>query len=45
MEKVLNSVNYVIRSVGGRERRVIDVDRLQRYDDAAHDGVVLANGH
>ena len=43
IEKVLNSVNYVIRRVGGHARRVVHVDRLQRYDDAAQDGGVLAS--
>ena len=43
IEKVLNSVNYMIRRVGRRDRRVVHVDRLQRYDDAAQDGVVLAS--
>ena len=43
VERVLNSVNYVIRSVSGRDRRVVHVDRLQRYVEAAADGVVLAS--
>ena len=41
IEKVLNSDNYVIRQVSGRERRVVHADCLQRYDEAAQDGVVL----
>ena len=40
IERVLNSVNYVTRRVGGRDRRVVHVDRLQRYDGAAPKGVV-----
>ena len=40
IEKVLNSVNYVIRQVGGRDHRLVHVDRLQRYHEAAQDGVV-----
>ena len=43
VERVLNSVNYVIRRIGGRDRRVVHVDRLQRYVEAAQDGVVPAN--
>ena len=43
VERVLNSVNYVIRRVGGRDRRIVHVDRLQRYVEAAPDGVVLAS--
>ena len=31
-EKILNSVNYMIRKVGGRDRRVVHIDRLQHYD-------------
>ena len=34
VERVLNSVNYVIRRVGRRDRRVVHVDRLQRYVEA-----------
>ena len=40
---MLNSVNYVIRRVGGRDRRIVHVDRLQRYVEAAPDGVVPAS--
>ena len=40
---MLNSVNYVIRRVGGRDRRVVHVDRLQRYIKTSPDGVVLAS--
>ena len=40
---MLNSVIYVIRRVGGRDRRVVRVDRLQRYVEAAPHGVVLAS--
>ena len=43
VERVLNSVNYAIRRVDGRDRRVVHVDRLQRYVEAAPDGVVLAS--
>ena len=39
LEKVLNSVIYVIRRVGGRDRRVVHVDRLQRYDKAVKDNI------
>ena len=37
IEKVLNSVNCVIQRVGGRDRRAVHVDRLQRYEEAAQD--------
>ena len=40
IENALNSVNYVIRRMGGRNRRVIHVYRLQRYDEEAREGVV-----
>ena len=43
VERVLNSVKYVIRRIGGRDRRIVHVDRLQRYVEAAPDGVVLAS--
>ena len=43
IEKVRNSVNYVIRRVGARDRRVVHVDRLQRYDEVAQNGVVWAS--
>ena len=35
-------MNYVIRRVGGCNRQVVHVDRLQRYVEAASNGVVLA---
>ena len=41
IEKVLNSVNYVIRRVGGRDHRLVHIDRLQRYDMAAPDNADL----
>ena len=37
IQKVLNSVNYVIRPVGGCDRRVVHVDRLQRYHEVVQD--------
>ena len=40
IEKVLNSVNYVIRREGGRDRRVVHVDRLRRFNEAAETGAV-----
>ena len=43
IERVLNSVHYVIRRVGGRDRRIVHIDRLQRYVEAAPDGVVPAS--
>ena len=43
VDRVLNSVNYVIRRVGGRDRLVAHVDWLQCYIEAASDGVVLAS--
>ena len=43
IDRVLTSVNYVIRHVGGRDRRIVHVDRLQRYVEAAPDGVVPAS--
>ena len=43
VERVLNSVNFVIRRVGGRDRRIVHVDLLQRYVEAAPDGVVLVS--
>ena len=36
-------MNYVIRRVGGRDRRIGHVDRLQRYVEATPDGVFLAS--
>ena len=39
VERVLNSVNYVIRRVGGLDRRIVHVDRLQHYVEAAPDGL------
>ena len=43
IEKVLNSVNYVIRRDGGSNRRVVHIDRLRRFDEVARDGVVPAS--
>ena len=43
VEKILNSVNYVMRKVGGRDRRVIHIDRLQHYDEATPDNDALTN--
>ena len=43
VERVLNSVNYLIRRVCGRDRLVVHVDRPQRYVEAAPYGVVLAS--
>ena len=43
VEKILNSVNYVIRKVDGRDRRVVHIDRLQHYDEATPDNDVLTN--
>ena len=40
IEKVLNSVNYVIRREGERDRCVVHVDRLRRFDEAAETGAV-----
>ena len=40
---MLNPVNYVIRRVDGRDHPVVHVDRLQRYVEAAPDGIVLAS--
>ena len=34
---------YRYRRVGGRDRRIVHVDRLQRYVEAAPDGIVLAS--
>ena len=42
IEKVLNSVNYVIRREGGRDRRVVHVDRPRRFDAVAETDVALA---
>ena len=43
VERVLNSANYVIRRVGGCNRRVVHADRLQRYVEASPNSVVLAS--
>ena len=40
--RLWNSVNCVIRRVGGRNHLIVHVDRLQRYVEAAPDGVVPA---
>ena len=42
IEQTLNSVKYVIRRVGGRNRRVEHVDRLQRYDKVVQDDTNIA---
>ena len=36
-------MSYVIRHVGGRDSQIEHVERLQRYVEAASDGVVLAS--
>ena len=33
----------MIRRLGGRDRRLVHADRLQRYDEVTQDGVVLAS--
>ena len=43
IERVLNYVNYVIRRVSRRDRRIVHVDRLQRYVEAIPNDVVLAS--
>ena len=43
IEKVLNSVNYMIRRVGGRDRGVVHVDRLQGYDGTTQNSNALTS--